>query len=59
MTPLKADTRANGTPDQVYSTGEGCGALIVDKFNKQPTGSGDNEASGQCRAAVGETEDIT
>ncbi len=47
---------ANLTPDQVYKSGQGGGALIVDKFIKEGAGSEANEKSGQRCAAVGEEE---
>ena len=47
---------ANLTPDQVYKSGQGGGALIVDKFIKEGAEAGTNEKSGQRRAAVGEEE---
>jgi len=47
---------ANLAPDQVYKSGQGGGALIVDKFLKEGAGSEANEKSGQHRIAVGEAE---
>jgi len=47
---------SNLTPDQVYRSGQGGGALIVDKFNKKGAGAGTTEQSGQRRAAAGEAE---
>ncbi len=46
----------NLTPDQVYRSGRGGGALIIDKFIKEGVESGTNEKLGQRRAAVGEAE---
>lgn len=50
---------SNQTPDQVYSTGEGGGAKIVDRFSGEGVRSGIGEAPGQRRIAAGETECIT
>ena len=47
------------TPDQVYNTGQGGGAKIVDIFSRDGFGSETNEASGQRRTAAGETECTT
>ena len=51
--------RTNQTPDKVYSTGEGGGAKIVDRFSGEGARSGIDEASGQHRTAAGETECTT
>jgi len=45
---------SNQTPDKVYSTGEGGGAEIVDRFSGEGAGSGIDEAPGQRRTAAGE-----
>jgi putative transposase len=47
---------ANLTPERVYRSSRGGGALIVDRFDREGAGSGTNEKSGQRRVAVGETE---
>jgi len=50
---------SNQTPDKVYSTGEGGGAEIVDRFSAESAGSGIDETAGQRRTAAGETECTT
>ncbi len=58
---------SNQTPDKVYSTGEGGGAKIVDRFSKEESRSETGktrllsaaEASGQCCSAAGETISTT
>ncbi len=50
---------SNQTPDKVYSTGEGGGAKIVDRFSKEESRSRADEASGQRCSAAGETISTT
>jgi len=47
------------TPDQVYNTGQGGGAKIVDIFSREGSGSEINEPSGQLRTAAGKAECTT
>ena len=44
------------TPNQVYDTRQGGGAMIAGIYSREGSGSETNEVSGQRRAAAGETE---
>ncbi|MCF6362031.1 MAG: transposase, partial [Gammaproteobacteria bacterium] len=50
---------SNQTPSRVYESGQGGGAMIVDKFSKEVSALEAMTESGQRRAAVCEVENTT